>query len=76
MDDQTIERVAKAIFKADDMAAKPDFAWGDTTAASYRAMAIAAIDALGLHPERYRSVNCPDDRDYDMARLASDWRPE
>lgn len=41
-----INAVAKAIFRADDMVAKPDFAWGDTTAESYRRMAEAAVDVI------------------------------
>jgi hypothetical protein len=40
------EKVSRAIWHADDMAAKPDFAWGDTTRASYRRMAEAATEAV------------------------------
>ena len=43
-----VRKVAKAIWDADDMAAKPDFAWGETTAAAYRRMAEAALSAVGL----------------------------
>lgn len=45
MSDDVRKNVAKALFRADDMVAKPDFAWGETTAASYDAMADAAIAA-------------------------------
>ena len=48
------QRVAEAIWHADDMAAKPDFAWDETTRASYLRMAQAAIDALELSEERRR----------------------
>lgn len=45
MSDDLRKKVSKALFRADDMVAKPDFAWGETTAASYAAMADAAIAA-------------------------------
>ena len=47
---EQVAAVSKAIWDADDMAAKPDFAWGETTRASYDRMAQAAIDAL---PDRW-----------------------
>ena len=46
-----VEAVAKALWDADDMAAKPDFAWDETTRASYRRMAEAAVAALRLTSE-------------------------
>lgn len=39
------DEVARALFQSDDMIAKPNFAWGDTTAVSYQRMADAAIVA-------------------------------
>lgn len=72
-----VERVAQAIF-ANRRHHEPVEGWDalyPDEVASYRAMAAAAIDALGVREEQYRSANCPDDQDYDMTRLCGDWRP-
>jgi hypothetical protein len=51
-----VDAVAKAIWDADDMATKSGFAWGETTRASYRRMAQAAIGAIT--PEDFHCASC------------------
>lgn len=69
------DKVAQALFRADDMVAKPDFAWGETTAASYAAIADAAIAA---HLEALGSgghvvVKLPESQEREADDLAIWW---
>ena len=63
------QAVAKAIFRADDMVGKTDFAWGETTAASYRAMATASLAALG--EAGYAVVELP--KRWAIDRVSEEW---
>jgi hypothetical protein len=52
------DRIAEVIWDADDMAAKPDFAWGETTRASYRKMAETVVAELNLTEEKHTFADC------------------
>lgn len=69
-----IDKVAKAIVAS--MEEQCDFKHVGLIGAhlDWRKVAKAAVDALQLREDQYRSAMCPDDLDYDRVRLLGPWR--